>query len=69
MQCNESSADRLVRAIVGIVLLVVAAVVRRWFGMLLALVAGLLLLSSFTGSCHVYKVLGISTAPKPRTLV
>ena len=68
MECNESHADRRVRAVVGVGLLALAVAVRRWLGVFLALVAGLLLLSAWTGSCHVYKVLGLSTAPSPRAI-
>ena len=68
MECNESANDRLVRAVLGAGLLGLAFLVRRGLGVALGVVAGLLLLSAYTGSCHVYEVLGLSTAPKPRAL-
>ncbi len=63
MPHNESPADRIVRAIVGAVLLALVFVGPRtpwgWLGLVL-------LLTALVGSCPLYTILGISTS-HPRT--
>ncbi len=64
---NESNVDRIVRALVGVVLL--AAWGLGWVGgtvaIVLAIVAVVLLLTAATGFCPLYRVFGMSTCPVP----
>jgi len=61
MKRNESTADRIIRAIIGIALLVfgfMAGGTLHW----ILLAAGILaLFTAITGFCGLYKLLGIST--------
>ncbi len=67
MQTNVGKAERIVRGVLGLILLPVGLFVGRltWWGVALDVAAGLLLLSATTGFCHVYKVLGRS-CPRER---
>jgi len=60
LKCNESPVDRVIRAVVGTVLVVVglASGGWAWWGILLDIFGALLLLSAVTGFCHVYKTFG-----------
>jgi hypothetical protein len=59
---NESATDRVIRAVLSVVLLAVG-----WFftgGVLrivLLVVGAIALFSAVTGFCHIYRVLGLST--------
>lgn len=68
MTVNESTLDRGLRAVVGVLL--VAAWVFGWFVGTLAVVLGIvglvLLLTAAVGFCPLYRILGISTCPAPR---
>jgi predicted RND superfamily exporter protein len=63
MPVNEGSVDRLVRVIVGLVIIVVLAVFlhgeNKWWAVL-----GLVpLITGITGFCGLYTLLGIKTCP------
>lgn len=68
MTVNESSLDRGVRAVIGIVLLL--AWLLGWVGGTFAIVLGVvgivLLATAAVGFCPLYRILGISTCPVPR---
>ncbi len=68
MTVNESTLDRSLRAVVGVLL--VAAWIFGWFTGTLAVVLGIvglvLLLTAAVGFCPLYRILGISTCPAPR---
>jgi hypothetical protein len=64
---NESTADRVVRALVGGGLLVVSyaslgVTSAKPLGILSALVGAVLLFTAATGSCLLYRLVGINTA-------
>ena len=65
MSQNVGTADRAVRIVLGIVMLLAAAVVEhdaRWFGLI-----GLIpLLTGVVGSCPLYSLFGISTCALPK---
>lgn len=62
---NLSAADRLVRIVLGLSLLSVGLFAGRGMLRLIAsAVGGLLLFSGTVGFCHVYKALGMCTAPE-----
>ena len=67
MPVNEGTADRIIRVVVGLVIIVVLAVflpgANKWW----ALVGLVPLITGFTGFCALYTLLGIKTCPmKPR---
>lgn len=66
-QVNEGPLDRLIRIVIGIVALSVAAVATGplvW----LALVVGLIgTITGLTGFCPTYVLLGINTLPKDKS--
>ena len=64
MEANVGSADRNVRVIAGVLLLVLAVVFHGWWS-LLGLVGLVLLFTAFTGFCLLYVPFRINTAEKP----
>ena len=67
MPVNEGTADRIIRVLVGLAIIIVLAVflpgAYKWWA-----VVGLVpLVTGLTGFCGLYSVLGIKTCPlKPR---
>lgn len=67
MQANESAADRVIRAVVGLVLLGVGLFAAKGTGAVIAdIVGAILLLTGLIGFCPLYRLLGISTAGAKR---
>lgn len=69
MEKNECTSDRVVRVILGIILLYVGAIYMGLSGILsyiMVIVGLLLLVTGLIGFCLLYSVLGINTC-KPRT--
>jgi membrane protein implicated in regulation of membrane protease activity len=66
MKRNEGTIDRIIRVVVGIVLLVVAAATGTW---LLAIPGVAALATGALGFCGLYQLFGISTCPveKPKS--
>lgn len=66
MTTNEGSVDRIVRAIVGVALLVVAfaGMVTGAWAWVLGIVGAVLLVTGAVGFCPLYGVLGMRTTPK-----
>jgi uncharacterized membrane protein len=65
MQRNEGTADRVVRAIAGVVALIIAGLVGIGSigGVLLAVVGTVLVVTGAVGFCPLYRVLGVNTCP------
>ncbi|MEZ4608331.1 MAG: DUF2892 domain-containing protein [Deinococcales bacterium] len=65
MATNESTTDRAIRVIIGIVLLAAKlfGYVGGTLGLILAIVGVILLLTGLVGFCPLYRLLGISTCP------
>lgn len=61
MKRNESTADRIIRAIIGIGLLVFGITVNGTLQWILLAAGILALFTAITGFCGLYKLLGIST--------
>ncbi len=63
MKANESSVDRIIRGILGVVLLLVAflAVPAGALQIVLAIIGVVLLLTGAIGFCPLYRILGLST--------
>lgn len=66
MKANESTTDRIIRAVAGVVLLGVGLFVTKGtVGIVLDVVGAVLLFTAATGFCLLYKVFGdFSTAKK-----
>jgi len=65
MQRNEGTVDRVVRALAGVVALIIAGLVGIGSigGVLLAVVGAVLVVTGAVGFCPLYRVLGVSTRP------
>jgi len=64
MKTNESPADRVIRAILGIILLAIGiyeAGSSMVLGVVLIIVGAIILITGITGFCALYSLLGIST--------
>ncbi|MDO5731779.1 YgaP family membrane protein [Corynebacterium sphenisci] len=66
MKRNESTADRAVRAIAGVILLILALTVAGPWNWVLGVIGAVLLLTGAVGFCPLYRILGVSTCPAPR---
>ena len=66
MKVNESPVDRIIRAVVGVVLLGLGVfVVHGWVGIVLAVLGVVALFTAATGFCLLYRLFGdFSTAKK-----
>ncbi|MDA8401808.1 MAG: DUF2892 domain-containing protein [Deltaproteobacteria bacterium] len=61
---NESAVDRIIRAIAGIVILVIGIYEVKSLavlGIILIIVGAVLIITAITGFCLLYTLLGIST--------
>ncbi|MBC2695952.1 MAG: DUF2892 domain-containing protein [Desulfobacteraceae bacterium] len=57
MKCNIGKTDRIVRAVIGLIVIAVGIYLKSWWGAI-----GLLpIITSATGRCGLYTVFGIST--------
>lgn len=65
MITNQSNTDRMIRAIVAVILLVVSYTsgFDSAIGMAALAVAGVLIFNVVSGNCYIYRVLGINTCP------
>ncbi len=67
-KANESSTDRIVRAVVGVVLLWLSLGPLGGFGTVLGIIVFVIsiiaLVTAITGFCLLYKLFGISTCGK-----
>ncbi|HVP36696.1 MAG TPA: DUF2892 domain-containing protein [Terriglobales bacterium] len=63
MKTNESGADRLIRIIVGILLVILGFLVikNRVLGIIFDILGIILFITGITGFCALYKPLGINT--------
>lgn len=66
MKPNEGDLDRIIRAVVGVALLVVglwpmAGLQGAVWGIVVAVIGAVLLFTAITGFCLIYRLLGIST--------
>jgi hypothetical protein len=67
MTKNEGTADRSIRALLGVIAVVGAALVGLGSvpGIVLLVVAGILLATAAVGFCPLYRVFGVSTCRVP----
>lgn len=63
MKTNESNTDRVIRAVLGIALLVIGfgGVISGTLGLVFKIVGGLLLLTGAVGFCPIYTLLRFQT--------
>lgn len=66
---NEGTVDRIVRAVVGVILLwaglwPLAGLQAAVLGIIVALIGLILVITAITGFCLIYRLLGISTLKK-----
>ena len=68
MKPNEGSIDRIIRVILGIVLIIIGWPVlgNNALGVILDIIGVILLITAITGFCGIYRLLGISTIKAPK---
>ena len=66
---NQSNKDRIIRAVIAILLILAYFVVPSSVNNSIALiglgVAGVLVFNAVSGNCYIYRMLGINTCPLP----
>jgi hypothetical protein len=69
MTRNESNADRIIRAVIGIALIAlwILGVTQGVLAVILGVVGAVLVLTSLVGFCPLYALFGINTCPVKRT--
>ena len=65
MITNQSNTDRMIRAVVAVILLVVSYTsgFDSTIGMMALAVAGVLVFNAISGNGYIFRVLGINTCP------
>ena len=63
MKKNIGSSDKVIRAILGIVLIIVGIIFQSWWG----LIGIIPLFTALIGTCPAYMACGVSTANKSKT--
>lgn len=68
MKRNMSTADRSIRLVIAalIIILYLTNVIAGTLGIVLLVIAGILMLTSFVGYCPLYSLLGIHTHSERR---
>ena len=66
MKSNESSLDRIIRAVLGIALLAAGLLMTGPIKWTLLALAAIALITAVTGFCLLYKIFGINTNKKPK---
>ena len=68
---NQSNTERIIRAVIAVVLILAYLAIPSSVNNSIALVglgvAGVLLFNAASGNCYIYRVLGINTCPLPET--
>ena len=68
---NQSNKDRIIRAVIAIVLILAYLAIPSSVNNTIALiglgVAGVLVFNAISGNCYIYRMLGINTCPLPDT--
>lgn len=68
MKPNEGTTDRMVRLILGVVLIIIGWPVlgNNTLGIILDIIGLILLITGITGFCGLYKIFGINTLKIPK---
>ena len=61
---NVGSWDKVLRLVIAVVAVVLALVIGGGWGIVFWVVAGIMALTAVFGMCPIYRLVGISTAPK-----
>jgi uncharacterized membrane protein len=61
MKRNESNADRILRAVLGVALVGGGLLAGGWAALMLYVIAAILLFTAATGFCPLYRLFGIDT--------
>tara|TARA_B100001564_G_C20347150_1_gene537237 strand:- start:287 stop:535 length:249 start_codon:yes stop_codon:yes gene_type:complete len=68
---NQSNNDRIIRAVIAVVLILAYLAIPSSVNNSVALiglgVAGVLLFNAISGNCYIYRMLGVNTCPLPDT--
>lgn len=64
MKCNMSKTDRIIRAVVGAVIIAAGAYYQAWWALIIGAV---LVITSIAGLCLIYLIFGISSCKTPDT--
>ena len=68
---NQSKNDRIIRAVIAVVLILAYLAIPSSVNNTIALVglgvAGVLIFNAVSGNCYIYRTLGINTCPLPET--
>jgi uncharacterized membrane protein HdeD (DUF308 family) len=66
MRSNESSSDRVIRIILGIILIILGwiALGNNTLGVILDIIGIILIITGITGFCLIYTLFGMSTRKK-----
>ena len=66
---NQSNKERIIRAIIAVVLVIVYFFVSTSASNIISLfglsIAGVLIFNAISGNCYIYRALGINTCPRP----
>lgn len=60
---NVGKTDKIIRLIIGVILIVISFTSSMWF----ALLGVILIITAATGFCGIYKIFGINTCPHELT--
>ena len=68
MKANQGTTDRIIRLILGIVLIIIgwAVLGNNTPGIIMDIIGVVLIITGITGICGIYKVLGINTLKIPK---
>ena len=68
MKPNEGTTDRIIRLVLGVVLIIIGWPVlgNNTLGIILDIIGVIIIITGITGFCWIYRVLGISTLKVPK---
>jgi len=68
MKPNEGTTDRIIRLILGVVLIIIGwlGLGNNTLGIILDIIGVILLITGITGFCAIYRILGINTLKVPK---
>ncbi|MCX7725716.1 MAG: DUF2892 domain-containing protein [Chitinispirillaceae bacterium] len=67
MVVNEGKIDRVIRAVLGILLLILGFMLSGVYKIIILIAAAILIITAITGFCGLYAVLGINTCKIKKT--
>lgn len=67
MECNVGGVDRIIRIVIGILLILLTiglGIYSQLMGILISLVGLIMLVTGISGYCLLYKILGVNTCKR-----